>query len=243
MNTTPETEDLARIALGRKGQRNTRIRRALIARLLNEDGEGEDQVDADVGDDSDDGAGDDEERQLVKALVGGKLLKRRRLRRLLKAKLVMERGEGEDSDESDEESGEDDGEFARLLVGSRLLRRRRVRRALLAHLIRESAGGDEESEESDEESDEDGGDREGRFVRLVIGSRVLRRRRVRRAVLAHLLKARAEAGEESDEDDETVEDGPDLEREVARLLVGGRAIKRRRMRRALARSLRNGGDD
>ena len=151
------------------------------------------------------------------------------------------RERGEDSDESDEESGEDDGELARLLVGSRMLRRRRVRRALLAHLIRDTAGGDEESEDSDED-EEGGGDREGRFVRLVIGSRVLRRRRVRRAILTHLLKARAEAGEESDEDDETVDDGPDLEREVARLLVGGRAIKRRRMRRALASSLRNGGD-
>ena len=104
------------------------------------------------------------------------------------------------------------------------------------------AGSGEESDESEREDEEDGGDREGKFVRMVIGSRVLRRRRVRRAVLAHLLKERADAGEESDEDDETIGDGPDLEREVARLLVGGRAIKRRRMRGALARSLRNGGD-
>ena len=237
MNTTADTEDLARIALGRNAQRNTRIRRALIARLLNEDSNGDEPVEADAGDDSD---GDDEERQLVRALVGGRLLKRRRFRRMLKAKLLTERAEGEDSDEGDEESGEDDGELARLLIGSRMFRRRRVRRAVLAHLIRDTAGG-EESDESDED-DEDGGDREGRFVRLVIGSRVLRRRRIRKAILAHLAKERAESAEESDEDDETVGDGPDLEREVARLLVGGRAVRHRRMRRALARSLRNGGD-
>lgn len=240
MNTTAETEDLARIALGKSAQRKSRIRRALIARLLNEDGEGEDQIDADAGDNSD-GTGDDEERQLVRVLAAGRLLKRRRLRRMLRAKLLTERDEGVDDDESDEESGEDDGELGRLLVGNRLLRRRRVRRALLAHLIRDTAGSGEESDES-EEDEEDGGDREGKFVRMVIGSRVLRRRRVRRAVLAHLLKERGDAGEESDEDDETIGAGPDLEREVARLLVGGRAIKRRRMRGALARSLRNGGD-
>jgi hypothetical protein len=126
MNTTAETEDLARIALGRSAQRNTRIRRALIARLLNEDTNGEEPVEADAGDDSD---ADDEERQLVRALVGGRLLKRRRFRRMLKAKLLTERAEGEDSDEADDESGEDDGELARLLVGSRMFRRRRVRRA------------------------------------------------------------------------------------------------------------------
>ena len=101
-----------------------------------------------------------------------------------------------------------------------------------------------EEEETDEDFGEEGGDREGKFIRLVIGSRILRRRRVRKAVLAHLLKERAEAGEESDEEEETGEEagGADLEREVARLLIGGRAIKRRRMRRALARNLANGDD-
>jgi len=242
MDTTMETEELARLALGGKARRNTRIRRALIARLLNEQ---DAAVDPDGGEDPG-GEGDDEERQLVQALVGTRLLRRRRLRKLLKAKLVSERGESVDeSDEGEEETGEggeDEQELARLLIGSRMFRRRRVRRALLAALVREHSGTTEDTEEVDDESEEDGGEREGKFIRLVIGSRILRRRRVRRAVLAHLLKERAEAGTESDEEEDVGEEGADLEREVARLLVGGRVMKRRRLRRALAHHLANGDD-
>jgi hypothetical protein len=105
-------------------------------------------------------------------------------------------------------------------------------------MVRESAGGDED--EGDEEFDDDTSDREGNFVRLVIGSRILKRRRVRRAVLAHLLKERADS-DDTDEESEGEEDA-DLERAVARLLVGRRVVRHRRMRRALAAHLR-GNDD
>jgi len=241
MDTTMETEELARLAFGGRARRNTRIRRALIARLLNEQ---EGAADTEDVDDTA-GEGDDEERQLIQALVGTRLLRKRRLRKLLKAKLVNERtegGEDYDEDENDaEEGGEDEQEFGRLLAGSRMLKRRRVRRALLAALVRERAGAGEDTEEGDEEIEDDGGDREGRFIRLVIGSRILKRRRVRRALLAALVKERGEAGSEIDDEEEDGEDNADLEREVARLLVGGRAIRKRRVRRGVtARHLANG---
>jgi hypothetical protein len=131
----------------------------------------------------------------------------------------------------------------RLLVGSRVLKRRRVRRALLARLARERDEPDDEAEESDEEIGAEGGDRERKFLRLLLGSRMLRRRRVRRAILAHLLKQRGETDDEYDEGEEgDDEEGPDLERQLARLLIGGRAVRRRRGRRALARSMHNGDD-
>jgi hypothetical protein len=66
-----------------------------------------------------------------------------------------------------------------------------MRLALLAHLLREG------HEEGDE--DEDGDDDEGevgehrRILWLLIGSRLLRRRRMRRALLAHLLREKQEA--------------------------------------------------
>ena len=137
MDTTMETEDLAKLALGGRARKNTRIRRALIARLLNDQ---EEAVDEEGGEDTGD-AGSDEERQLIRALVGTRLLRKRRLRKLLKAKLLSERGEtGDEYDEEEEETGEEGGEderkLARLLIGSRMLRKRRVRRALLAALVR-----------------------------------------------------------------------------------------------------------
>jgi hypothetical protein len=73
-----------------------------------------------------------------------------------------------------------------------MLRRRRIRRALLAHLLRERR------EEEDEDEDEDEGEGEGeggerRMLRLLVGSRLLRRRRMRRALLAHLVREREAA--------------------------------------------------
>ena len=44
------------------------------------------------------------------------------------------------------------------------------------------------------------------------------------------------------EDKDTGEESPDLEREIARLLIGGRAIRHRRMRRALATQLGDSDD-
>ena len=239
MIDTMETEDLERLAVGKRVRRNAHIRRALIARLLNEQSEG---ADTDEGEETT--GGDEDERQLIEALAAGRLLRRRRLRRILKAKLLSDRDATEsDYDENDEdtddESGEDDQELARVLLAHRMLRRRRVRRALLAHIVRERFGSDEgETDDSDEDFGDDTGDREGRFIRLVVGSRILRRRRIRRAVLAYLLKERATSDDGSDEDEGVGEDGADLEREVARLLIGRRAFRKRRMRRvAFARHL------
>ncbi len=242
MDTNIETDELARVALGGRARHNTRIRRALLARLLNEqDGASSDGVGGDDAADED----QDEDRQLIQALVGTRLVHKRRLRKLLKAKLVKERADGSDDyDEGNEDSGEgteDEQELGRLLIGSRMLRRRRVRRALLAALVRERAGADD-SDEGTDDSEEDGGDREGKFIRLVIGSGVLRRRRVRRALLAHLVKDRGEASFDSDEGEDSDDDGADLEREVARLLVGVRVVRRRRMRGAAVRHAHNGDD-
>ena len=242
-----ETEDLAKLAVGGRMLRNGRIRRALIARLLSEQAEASD----DEGDEDTTDEGGDDDRQLVRAIIGSRALRRRRLRRVLLAHLIKERAGGEDDvDEGDEdigeETGEDDRQLVRLIVGSRILRRRRVRRALIAKLIR--ARGEEDDEfdddvdEGDEDIDEGGSDRDRKFLRLLVASRVLRRRRVRRALIAKLLKERGEGEEDVDEfdEDDVDDEGPDVERQVARLLVGGRVVRRRRARRAaLVRFLRN----
>jgi len=251
------TEDLAKLAASGRMIRNGRTRRALIARLLSEQAEGSDEEgDEDTAED-----GGDDDRQLVKALLGSRMLKRRRLRRVLLAHLIRERGASEgddevdeyDEDEGEEETGDDDRKLLRLVLGSRILRKRRVRRALLARLIKQRSGGgdveefddDVDEDEGEDDVGEEGGDRERKFLRLLVGSRILRKRRVRRALLAKLLSARGGAAEEGEDDlddgeDEDAEEGPDLERQVARLLVGRKVVRRRRTRKvALARFLRN----
>ena len=236
-----DTEDLTRFAAGGRAVRSARLRRALIARLLSEQEEGAEEE----GEEGMTGEGGDEDRQIVRLLLGSRMLRRRRLRRLLLAHLIRERGGDteEEFDESDEDIGEDGGEddrrIARLLIGSRLLRRRRVRRAVLAHLLRERGEMEDEFDEGDEDLGEEEGDRDRKFMRMLIGSRVLRRKRVRRALLARLLRDQGE-GEEEDEFDEGDEDigeeSSNTDRQLARLLVAGRMAKRRRGRRALAAS-------
>ena len=247
--STLETEELSRFALGKRVGRNARIRRALIARLINEQSEPSEEEGEDGG-----AEGGDEEAQLVRLLTGSRLLRRRRLRRLVLAHLLSERGgESDEYEEDESEDGEegttDDRELARLLIGSRMLRRRRVRRALLAHLIKQRSEADEDVDGGDSEGEGEGTDEfddastgERKFVRMVVGSKLLRRRRVRRALLAHLLKERAAAGENADTEEDEGEDETDLERQVARLLIGRRVVKRRRRGRALAAYLRNEGE-
>ena len=251
-----EAEDLAKLAVGGRMIRNGRTRRALIARLLSEQASGSEEE----GDEDTTEEGGDDDRQLLKALLGSRMLKRRRLRRVLLAHLIKQRGateadgEVEEFDEDvgeDEETGDDDRKLLRLVLGSRMLRRRRVRRALIARLIRERSEGegdveefDDDVDEGDDDIDEEGGGRDRKFLRLLVASRILRKRRVRRALLAKLLRERAGGGESEEEfdveEDEDVEEGPDLERQVARLLVGGRVVRRRRARKAaLLRFLRN----
>jgi len=250
-----ETEDLAKLAVGGRMIRNGRTRRALIARLLSEQAAGSEEE----GDEETTEEGGDDDRQLVKALLGSRMLKRRRLRRVLLAHLIRERGasegddevEEDDEDVGEEESGDEDRKLLRLVLGSRILRKRRVRRALIAKLLKNRSGAetdddefDDDVDESDDDIGEEGGDSERKFLRLLVGSRILRKRRVRRALIAKLLRDRSGGGETEDDyddgEDEDVEEGPDLERQLARLLVGGRVVRRRRTRKAaLARFLRN----
>jgi hypothetical protein len=177
--------------------------------------------------------------------------------RALLAKLIRERGEAgdegeddyEDEEEGDEEGGGEDRRLVRLLVGSRMLRRRRVRRALLAKLIRDRSETGDEGEEDDDEIGEEGGeegsDRDRKFLRLVMGSRILRRRRVRRALLAKLIRARGEAGTSRTRGTKTraTTRGRIWSVRSSRLLVGGQMVKRRRARRALVHFLRNRNGD
>ena len=187
--TTIDSEELARLALGSRAMKNRRVRHALIARLLNENGESE----------SEEGEGfeenGDDDRELVRMLITSRMLRRRRVRRALLAHLLRSKGEEgtegyEGEEEYGEEGGGDENEIVRALIGSRMLRRRRVRRALLAHLLRTK--GDFESGEYEGESGDDDGNEQD-FVRALIASRALKRRRIRRAILAHLLREREEA--------------------------------------------------
>ena len=120
----------------------------------------------------------------------------------------------------------------RLLIGSRILRRRRVRRMLLAHLLRERSGAEEDEDEADDEYGE-GSEDEGRVMRLLIGSRILRRRGARRMLLAHLLRERGEAEADEDEGADEFGEGGDKEHRLLRLLAGHRLQHRRRARRML----------
>ena len=81
--------------------------------------------------------GDGEERRALRLLLGGRAVRRGRLRRLALAHLLREGGE--DGEEADDD-GEGDGEerrLLRLLLGGRMLRRRRTRRMGLASLLRD----------------------------------------------------------------------------------------------------------
>ena len=192
-SATMDTEELARLALGGRALKNRRIRRVLLARLLNENAASENGDESEeVGEE-----GGDEEREVVRALIGSRMLRRRRVRRVLLAHLLRTKGEFEtEGDEGEEETGEEGGdehEIVRALIASRLLRRRRVRRALLVHLLRSKGEFETEGDEGDEDTGEDYGGEESEVVRALIGSRILRRRRVRRVLLAHLLREKAEA--------------------------------------------------
>jgi hypothetical protein len=116
------------------------------------------------------------------------------------AHLARERYEADDDDDEGEdyegeEGGDHEHRFARALIGSRIIRRRRARKALLAHLIRERSEAADDDDEGEEYAGENSGEEssDGKLVRLLIGSRILRRHKVRRAIAAHLLRERQEA--------------------------------------------------
>ena len=236
-DTTIDDEDLVRLAIGGRATRRRRLSRRQLARMLGQDYEAEDEGEEGLGEED-----TDQERRLERLLIGSRMLRRPRLRRLLVAHLLRERAGGEDEDiEGEEDMGAEEGgdkerRLVRLLVGSRMLKRRRVRRALLGHLLRERSEAEDEDVDDEEDIEAEGsGEKERKLVRLLIASRMLQRRRVRRALVAHLLRERGEAEDE----DEEVEGEEDIggenggERDIGRLLVGGRMLKRRRARRAL----------
>ena len=228
-----ETAELARLAMGRRAGRRQRLSRAMLARLIGDRYEAEDE-----DFEGEEGTGQ-EDRRIARLLIGSRLLRRRRLRNLLLAHLLRERSETDDeSDEGEEGWGEEDSDkerhIVRLLIGSRMLRRRRVRRMLLAHLLRERGEAEEEDEEGEGEDEFAAeGDRDRRLLKLLIGSRILHRRRARRMLLAHLLREKGEAGEEEDEGEDEFAEGGDKEKRLLRLLTGHRMRQRKRARRML----------
>jgi hypothetical protein len=238
---------MLRLLLGSRLLRRGRLRRALIADLLGARGEAD--QDEDEGDDGSE-MGSDDDRRLIRMLIGGRILRRRRIRRALLAHLLGQRAEADEGeeDEGDEDEGGrgDERRLVRLLIASRMLRRRRVRRVIAAQLLKQRAEADEGEED---EGDEDGGeavgsDDDNRVVRLLIGSRIMRRRRVRRAILAHLLGERAEArGEEEEDEGDEGDDSGDNVRRLMRFLVARRGVRRRRGRRAVAAGLMRNGED
>src|SRR5215469_5782584 len=77
----------------------------------------------------------EEERRLLRALIGGDMLRLHRMRRMMLSHLLRDRMEGDEEDEEEaEESGDEDRRLFRLLVATGILRRRGLRRLLLAHL-------------------------------------------------------------------------------------------------------------
>jgi len=196
MGETMEDEDLS---IGRASRRQ-RLSRRLLARMLGgheEAGEGEEGEEG-LGEEE----GGDQDRRLVRLLIGSRILRKRRLRRLMLAHLLHERSEAEDEgDEGEEGFGEEEGaggehKLARVLIASGILRRRRVRRAVLAHLLRERSEAEDEGDEGEEGfGEEEGGSGEHKLARLLIASGILRKRRVRRVLLGHLLREKREEAE------------------------------------------------
>ena len=81
---------------------------------------------------------ENEERQALRLLLGGRMLRGRKLRRLALAYLLRGGDEGEEDDMEEEEGGEE-RRALRMLIGGRTLRGRKLRRLVLSHLLRERA--------------------------------------------------------------------------------------------------------
>src|SRR5258708_8754561 len=90
-----------------------------------------DEYETGTGSDTDNG--DDEESRVLKALIGRRMLRRRRVRRAILAQLLRERGEGGADEGYEDEDGEDDeGRAVKALIASRILRRPPLRPMLPA---------------------------------------------------------------------------------------------------------------
>jgi hypothetical protein len=236
---TPEDEDIVRL-LGASGVlRRRRTRRLLLARLLSEGRGGESEYEEDEGHEEHEGFEEPGEGdgRVVRRLIARGVLRRRGVRRVLLAHLLRERGEGVggSGEEYEEEEGEEVGggehRLARLVIASGILRRRRTRRMILAHLLRERGEGGGFGEEFGETEEPEFGSPDRKFAKLLIASGILRRRRTRRMILAHLMRERGEEfGEEEGEEGFGEGFGP---RAVFAAGVG----RRRRMRRLLVAHL------
>src|SRR4051812_31647255 len=88
-NTAVEDEDVAKLAIGARGMRRQRLSRARLARLLGGKLEAEDDVDE--GEEASGDDTDDEGTQLARRLIGSRMLRRKRARRMLLAHLLRER--------------------------------------------------------------------------------------------------------------------------------------------------------
>lgn len=252
MTVALRDDDFAHVLIGSRLLRRNRIRRLLLAHLLREKGagEGEDSFAEDM-EDEDEG---DDESGILRMPLASRVARRHRMRRQLLAHLMREKDSESDEDET-ESSGEDDEDdedaerrILRLLIASRILQRRRVRRVLLARLLRARRAGEDEEEFGEGETGEaeEGSEKERRLIRLLIGSQILRRRRARQMLLAHLMRERragAETGEDEesgeDEDVGEAEDGSEKERRILRLLIGSNVLRRRRIRRMVLAHLLN----
>ena len=236
-----EEHRLARLLVGSRMLRRPRLRRLLVAHLLRERSEADDE--GEEGEEYEGEEGVEKERKLARLLIGSRILRRSRVRRALLAHLVRERAEADDDDDEGEEyEGEEGGrehKLARALVASRILRHRRVRRALLAHLARERAGAEDDDDEGEDYEGEESGDHEHKLARLLVGGRIARRHRARRALIAHLVRERNEADDDDEGDEYAGENSGEesSDGKLARLLIGSRVLKRRRVRRALAAHL------
>jgi hypothetical protein len=218
-----------------RGLRRGRLRRMLLAELIRSRGEESEDEDEDEDEGRAEGDGGGMERKLL-GFVIGRGLRRRRLRQMLLAELIRSRGEesaDEDEDEDDGRDESDGGSMERKLLAfviGRGMRRRRLRRMLIAQLIR-SRG--EESDEESEDEDSDGGGVERKLLGFMIG-RGMRRRRLRRMLIAKLIHSRGEESDDESEDDDSDDvSGASHEERLVRLLIGGRIVRRTKMRRML----------
>ena len=202
-SATMDTEELARLALGGRALKNRRVRRAIIARLINENGESYEGDESEEGDEEEETAtGGGEDREMLRLLIGSKMLRRRTRpsravsricsgRRAKRPKATRKRtptkrpgGEGRElvrALDRQQDPASPKGPSCHTHPSAQGESRDRVRGI-----------GDSETE-GDEETGDEGGGEDREIVRALIASKMLRRRRVRRALLTHLLREKEEA--------------------------------------------------
>src|SRR5687768_6985343 len=93
---------------------------------------------------------ENEERRALRTLLGGRMLRKRRTRRLMLAYLLSHGDDAEDNEVEDD--APDDQQILRILIGGRALRGNKMKKLALAKLLR--AGDEDEDEAADDEGDE-----------------------------------------------------------------------------------------